>query len=228
MINHLKNLLAASNHPQSLGMKFRKARFQFFEDLFLKQFVDQPKVTILDVGGTQQFWKDQSLLDSGKIEVILLNLSEVPISAPHITSKAGDATDLSAYGDKSIDLVFSNSVIEHLYTWENQQKMAAEIRRVGKRHFVQTPNKYFFLEPHYALPFFQYLPKSLGHSILTKTKMSRFRKWGHQEAQQYLDEIRLISEKEMTQLFPNSKMYYEKFGWMNKSFIAHDFVISNS
>ena len=67
----------------------------------------------------------------------------------------GDATDLSPFKDKSFDIVHSNSVIEHLYNFENQKKMASEIMRVGQKHIVQTPNKYFFLEPHLSyFPFF--------------------------------------------------------------------------
>ncbi|WP_246581589.1 methyltransferase domain-containing protein [Echinicola shivajiensis] len=203
-------------------MKFRKARFELFTQLFWNTFENSEKIKILDVGGTEDFWKDQEILKSGKVDVIILNLSKEPVSTPHIFSVAGDATDLSEFADNSIDLVFSNSVIEHLYTWDNQILMAKEIRRVGKKHFVQTPNKYFFLEPHYALPYFQFCPKELGYTILTKTNLSRFKKWESEQARQYLEEIRLISEKEMKQLFPLSKIHYEKFVGLNKSFYAHN------
>ena len=101
--------------------------------------------------------------------------------------------------------------------------MAEEAVRVGKRHIIQTPNKYFFIEPHYLLPFFGYLPKSVKYWILTKTKLSRLKKWDEKFAKQYLQEIRLISEKEMKTLFPTSKIYFEKFLGLNKSFTAHNF-----
>ncbi|MBC8844888.1 class I SAM-dependent methyltransferase, partial [Escherichia coli] len=71
------------------------------------------------------------------------------------------ATDLSEIDDQQFDIVFSNSVIEHLYTWENQEKMAKEVLRVGKYHFIQTPNYWFPIEPHWVFPFFQFLPKSI-------------------------------------------------------------------
>ena len=130
---------------------------------------------------------------------------------------------MSELEDNSYDLTHSNSVIEHLYDFENQSKMALEVQRVGKKFLIQTPNKYFFLEPHYLLPFFQFLPNSLKYFILTKTKLSRLKKWDQEFAKQYIKEIRLLSEKEMKILFPKSKIYCEKFFGMNKSFTAHNF-----
>ncbi|WP_332912525.1 hypothetical protein [Algoriphagus boritolerans] len=119
-------------------------------------------------------------------------------------------------------MVFSNSVIEHLYTFENQRKMAAEVQRVGRKYFVQTPNKYFPVEAHYALPFAQYLPKKLLFFLLTNTKLSRLTRWESRAAQQYLDEIRLLNEKEMKSLFPKSKLLKEKVLGMTKSLTAHN------
>lgn len=47
------------------------------------------------------------------------------------------------FKEKEFDLVFSNSVIEHVGGFQDQMKAANEIRRVGKNYFIQTPNKYF-------------------------------------------------------------------------------------
>ncbi|MCH6199825.1 class I SAM-dependent methyltransferase [Aquiflexum sp. LQ15W] len=217
-----KALLASSDNPNSLGNKFRIKRFQYFENLLQSNFEGKFPVKILDIGGMVHFWKDQDLLKSGKVEIIVLNLSAEEVQIKGLSSMAGDATDLSQFADGSFDLVFSNSVIEHLYTWENQQKMAKEAIRVGKKYFVQTPNRHFFMEAHYALPFVQYLPKNLTRFLLTKTKLSRGAKWNPKDAQQYLDEIRLLTYSEMKTLFPGAKMYKEKFFGMNKSFSAHN------
>ncbi|MCR9016234.1 class I SAM-dependent methyltransferase [Aquiflexum gelatinilyticum] len=217
-----KALLASSDNPNSLGNKFRKQRFQYFENLIEKNFEKNFPVRILDIGGMEHFWKDQALLHSGKVEVVMLNLSAEKVQIKGLSSMAGNATDLSQFANGSFDLVFSNSVIEHLYTWENQQKMAKEAIRVGKKYFVQTPNRHFFMEAHYALPFVQYLPKNLTYFLLTNTKLSRGSKWDPKDAQQYLDEIRLLSEREMKMLFPAATMYKEKFMGMVKSYSAHN------
>jgi 2-polyprenyl-3-methyl-5-hydroxy-6-metoxy-1,4-benzoquinol methylase len=217
-----KALLASSDNPNSLGNKFRKQRFQYFENLLNTNFEKNFPIKILDIGGMEHFWKDQPIVDSGKVEIILLNLSAEDVKIKGLSSMAGDATDLSQFADGSFDLVFSNSVIEHLYTWENQMKMAKEAMRVGKKYFVQTPNKHFFMEAHYALPFLQYFPKYFTRFLLTKTRLSRGSKWSPKEAQQYLDEIRLLTNSEMKTLFPGAKTYKEKFFGMTKSFIAHN------
>lgn len=217
-----KALLASSNHPGSWGYQFRNQRFKMFEKFLDLNFPNEKQVHILDIGGAAYFWADKVLLHKKRIRVTLLNLQQETDLPEGISSQVGDATDLSAYGNNSVDLVFSNSVIEHLYTFSNQKKMAAEIMRVGKFYFVQTPNKHFFLEPHYAVPFIQYFPKRAALWLLTKTKISRMQRWTPDAAHQYLEEIRLLNLREFKALFPNAFIYYEKFMGLRKSFIAHN------
>ncbi len=221
MKKKIKTLFAPSDDPLSIGGQFRLKRYRFFEDRFYETFKNKEKVKILDVGGTESFWKDSTFLPSGKVSITLLNLDEQEVFTKNITSLSGDATDLSQFENDSFDLVFSNSVIEHLHNFDNQKKMAAEIQRVGKNFFVQTPNKYFILEPHYALPLFQFVPSSLAFFILTKTKLSRMQKWKPDFAKSYLEEIRLLSFREMKLLFPKARIYKEKIMGLNKSFIFH-------
>jgi len=217
---NFKSIFDISENKNSLGNKFREKRFSFF----LKKINKLPKpVSILDVGGKINFWENRGLAGNNDYEIIIVNIEKETSKYSNINYEIGDATDLSQFNDKSYDVVHSNSVIEHLYNFENQKKMASEIIRVGQKYIVQTPNKYFFLEPHYLLPFFQFLPNSLKYFILTKTKLSRLKKWDKKFAKQYIEEIRLLSEKEMKTLFPKSKIYYEKFFGMNKSFTMHNF-----
>ncbi|MFK9353834.1 methyltransferase domain-containing protein, partial [Escherichia coli] len=86
-------------------------------------------LTILDIGGTVAFWEAMNFNQSG-ITITLLNLEKEEVTNPQFQSITGNATDLSGINDQQFDIVFSNSVIEHLYTWENQEKMAKEVLRV--------------------------------------------------------------------------------------------------
>lgn len=221
-MSSLFHFFASSDNPQSLGFKFRRKRLQEFENLFFKHFAGAEKIEILDIGGRDYFWKPSSLLNHPGVRITLLNLDLQKTSHPAIQAVKGDATSMPEFGDKTFDLVFSNSVIEHVYTFENQQKMASEICRVGKSHFIQTPNAYFPIEAHYALPFAQYYPKALLHFLLTQTKLSRFKRWDPSEASQYQEEIRLLKESEMKALFPNSTLLKEKVLGLTKSFTAHN------
>lgn len=221
-MSSLFHFFASSDHPQSLGFKFRRKRLQEFENLFFKHFAGAEKIEILDIGGRDYFWKPSSLLNHPGVRITLLNLDLQKTSHPAIQAVKGDATSMPEFGDKTFDLVFSNSVIEHVYTFENQQKMASEICRVGKSHFIQTPNAYFPIEAHYALPFAQYYPKALLHFLLTQTKLSRFKRWDPSEASQYQEEIRLLKESEMKALFPNSTLLKEKVLGLTKSFTANN------
>lgn len=221
-MSFLSQLFASSDQAHSLGARFRSKRLRDFEELFDAAFPSSGPIRILDLGGTDYFWKESSILNREGVEITLLNLHLEKTTHPSMRAMTGDATDLSQFESGSFDLIFSNSVIEHLYTFENQQKMAEEIQRVGKRFFIQTPNKYFPVEAHYALPFAQHLPKSWVYFLLTKTKLSRLERWNPIAAKQYLDEIRLLDKTEMKWLFPQSHLYQEKVLGLVKSFAAHN------
>ena len=223
-MSSLFNFLASSDNPNSLGYKFRIKRLQEFEKMFFSRFSGLEKIEILDVGGTSYFWKNSALLSHPGLHITLLNLYPVETSHPAIHAVQGDATDMREFETGSFDLVFSNSVIEHLYTLELQQKMASEILRVGKSYFIQTPNIYFPIEAHYALPFAQYYPKAFLHFVLTQTKLSRMKKWSSAEASQYIAEIRLLNAQEMKALFPGASLLKEKVLGLTKSITAHNLV----
>ncbi len=209
--------LANYDKQHSLANKFRNKRFAHFKSKIAK--LPKP-IKILDVGGTQQYWVNRGFHDNKDYHITLLNLHKEAADYENIESIAGDATDLSQYTDDSFDIVYSNSVIEHLFTYENQVKMAKEVQRVGKHHYIQTPNKHFPIEPHFLLPFFQFFPTGLKLFILTKTKLSRGKKSTQDTAKSKIAEIQLLSKKDMKKLFPESKFYKEKFLGLTKSITA--------
>jgi len=210
------------NNPKSIANKFRQKRFKFFEEQLKK--ISKP-VSILDLGGTQLYWERRGFHNKSKIEITLLNLYKEEVTFDNFISLTGDAANLSGFKDNQFDIVFSNSVIEHLFTKENQMRMANEARRVGKYYFIQTPNKYFPIEPHFLFPLFQFLPFKVKIFLLTKTKLIRGRNYEKENAIDHVKEIRLISLKEFMEFFPNGKIYKEKFMGMTKSFIAHNLPI---
>lgn len=206
--------------PNYLGSKFRAKRFLFFQE----KIRSLPKpIRILDIGGTVAFWVLQNCQNRNDLDITVLNLEVKEDSYPNIKPVVGNALDLSCYKDGEFDVVFSNSVIEHLYTKEHQKKMAQEAVRVGKHYFIQTPNRHFPIEPHYKFPLFQYLPRGLQLYLMTKTKLINGITYPRRYSEEMLKEIRLLTKLEFMRLFPNSKLFIERFFGLPKSFIVHNF-----
>ena len=209
----------ADNRDQgSLAVQFRRKRFAFFQSLL--SHLERP-VRILDVGGTETYWKMMELNAGDQVFITLLNLSQNEVSLPNVTSIAGDARAILAK-DASFDVVFSNSVIEHVGTYQDRIQMAKEVRRVGKRYFVQTPNKYFPLEPHFLFPLFQFLPINIRVLLLQNFRLGWFSKTPDKaKAREIVESIRLLDKREFISLFPNAELYEEKIFGMTKSFVVY-------
>jgi hypothetical protein len=92
----------------------------------LRTFPLRPHHRVLDVGGYADFWRNARA--NAKITVLNLDAQQESSESLQISTVVGDGTRLE-YADKSFDLVFSNSVIEHLGTFERQQRFASEAMR---------------------------------------------------------------------------------------------------
>jgi hypothetical protein len=202
----------------SAASKFRRARVRKFAELLGPGAVD---LGILDVGGTAEFWLRHRDEFSRSITVTVLNRTvENQPALPWITCVAGDARDMSMFADQQFDMCFSNSVIEHIDA-AGQNRMAKEIRRVARGYFVQTPNARFPLEPHFLVPGWQFLPIALRAHLLQR------RHWGWMQqivdpelARETVESIRLLTTGELLRLFPDGRIYQEKFGPFTKSITA--------
>jgi hypothetical protein len=212
--------LASGHNPNSLSNRMRTRRFRIFESLV--KTAPRP-LRILDVGGTNLFWEQRGWADRDDAQITLLNLSLEEKRHRNIVSITGDATDLSQFGDGSFDVVFSNSVIEHLFTFENQRRMAAEIRRVARAFWVQTPNFWFPMEPHFHVPGWQWMPVGARVAMLRRWKCG----WigpcpDPAKALERVNEVRLMTSRELKELFPGAQLKAERFGGLVKSWIAID------
>ena len=185
---------------------------------FVKLLLPSSTSKILDVGGTPFNW---NYLD-GEFDVTLLNIHEVgQLSTPQkFKYVKGDGTNLT-YGDGEFNICFSNSVIEHLETFERQEKFAKEVRRVGKSVWVQTPAKSFFVEPHLVTPFIHYLPKKVQRRFLRNfTIWGLYQRPSQKDVDQFLAEVRLLTYVEMQTLFPDCIILVERFLGIPKAYIA--------
>jgi len=175
---------------------------------------------ILDVGGYHTFWQ---WMDSPG-SVVCLNLDPATAgSGPdgRFSYVQGDGRDLP-FADRSFDVAFSNSVIEHVGAYADQEAFASELRRVGRRVFVQTPNRWFFIEPHLLTPFVHFLPPRIRkHLLRYGTVWGWITRPGREEVEAFHRSTRLLTYREMRRLFPDCRILRERFLYVfTKSFIA--------
>ena len=204
--------------PKSAANKFRKERFRYFTELIRN---DTLPIRILDIGGTENFWVQMGFYANENYQITVLNIDvHQAHTKENLTFVHGDARDLSQFGDKKFDIVFSNSVIEHIPFETGRKQMAAEIIRTGKKYFVQTPNYYFPFEPHFLFPCFQFLPKAIKILMLRSFNMGWFKKCGsREEAEELLSVNKLLKLNELRTYFPDSRIIRERFLFMTKSYI---------
>jgi hypothetical protein len=192
-----------------LAKYFRPRRYA----RFLKAF---PPCKVLDFGGTAVTWQSMP----AQFDVTLVNL-DPEISGSGLKYEIADAC-FTPFEDRSFDLAFSNSVIEHVGDEYRQQKFASEMRRCGKGVYCQTPNFWFPIEPHLLTPFVHWIPKfsqsyfCMRYLTLTGWLVKPNREHFEREYQP----IRLLKRDDVRGLFPDCEIWEERFLGMTKSFCA--------
>src|SRR5690625_5617822 len=140
--------------------------------MFLKNLSVKQATRILHGGGTSQSWKGTGL----EKNVTLLNLHQPKKGdlEAGLACVKGNALDMNMYKKNEFDVVYSNSVIEHVGNRKNQLLFADEVQRVGKSYWVQSPNKYFQVEPHFLFPFFHFITDYMKIVIAIQWPYSHF------------------------------------------------------
>lgn len=199
------------NLIKAIGVHFRRRRMESFARLL----GITPSTTVLDVGGSAFNWAYCPV----RPQITILNLDK-EIDAKGFRFICADATQMP-FSCREFDVVFCNSVIEHLYDAEKQKRLAEEIARVGRHYFVQTPDYWFPIEPHYLTPFVQFVPHKLKSWV---HRWATLRGWldrpDKHTCAQWTNEIHLLRASEMRALFPDASLVRERvLGW-SKSLIA--------
>ena len=219
-------MISDPGNSSSLSARARRKRVEFFGSLVAQ--LGRRDLSLLDVGGTLNYWKlNGPALPPGLIaEVDIVNLPPVEPARHQIHGIAfnlygGNALNPDSLRLQHYDLIYSNSVIEHVGSLQQQRRMAETIRRHGRHHFVQTPSRTFPIEPHFYFPFFALLPLGIRtwlHQHFQMGFMGREPDW--LEARIRCEETRLLTRKELTFLFPESRVLHERLCLMTKSFMV--------
>ncbi len=213
-----------------MTIEFRYLRFRIFQTFkapFSRRsrlrrmqqfasFLTRPieELRILDLGGTPKIWE----CIPEKLNLTLLNLpGTVESNEPshhNLSYVEGDACDVNMFGDREFDLVFSNSVIEHVGGEAKQRAFAAEVSRLGRAYWVQTPSLWFPIEAHCGMPFWWFYP-----SLLRRRLIDRWRRklpaWA-----EMVDETRVLTRTTIRRLFPDARILSERACGFTKSYVA--------
>lgn len=173
-------------------------------------------VVVLDIGGRPDYWANVGLGRIARIEILNTDPAELGRrysgDAPEgfFEARIGDARDLSAYADGSVDLVHANSVIEHVGDWGAMGAMASEMTRVGRAGWMQTPAWEFPVEPHFRAPFGHWFGKPLQARALALSLEPRYRGFDRQRRRRAVEKINLLSRGEVRALFPEAELLVER------------------
>ncbi len=201
--------------PGSLGQRRRDRRWEWFHG----EFDDVESMSVIDLGGSVDAWV-RAPLHPASVHVV--NLEPQPVEVPAwIRSDQADACSLPAHiAGGSYDLVFSNSVIEHVGGHAQRMRFADAVHKLASRHWVQTPYRYFPVEPHWLFPGFQFLPLNVRAGISCKWPLVHTPSRNKADGLRAAMGVELLSRTEMAFYFPDSRLRFERMIGAVKSLIA--------
>jgi hypothetical protein len=219
---------SAYQNVRSLASKIRKRRSKHLINL-IEKIIGRHGLTeikIADIGGDRIYWKifPFERFPDVQFKIELINILPKKLhfgedySRPNVEFKPVicDCTKLTM-ADKSYHLCHSNSVIEHLGSWENVKKAVSEADRVAQYVYHQTPNFWFPYEPHFRMVFVHWLPRPMLTTFITE--FSNLRNKEYDVAKFHQDEICLLTRRDMKRLFPGLKLINERY-LLVKSFMV--------
>jgi len=204
----------------------RKRRFSLLHE----RFPQLPEMHVLDLGGEAHTWvreerrpRHVTLLNFGmKLDATREQIEREGASS-WLTAVGGDACDPpEEVRDQDFDLVYSNSVFEHVGGHGPRRHFAYWAQTLAKHHWVQTPNRYFPVEPHWLAPGFQFASPRLQAVLLGHWPLASpfYRKAEWPERVQRAMSIELLSPAMMRIYFPESELVRERMAGLAKSLIA--------
>jgi len=214
----LRGALADSSRSRSLASKLRARRFA----VLLERFPKLHAMRVLDLGGTPAFWQASPVRPAS---VVVLNLDRGGLAAHKpapdwIETVEGDACDPpEVVRNQHFDLVMSNSVIEHVGGHARRLEFSKVAATLGPHHWIQTPYRYFPVEPHWVFPGMQLLPTGARALVAERWPLSPAHPDGRQAVSDVLW-VELLTKAQMRFYFPDSEILVERVAGVVKSLIA--------
>jgi Methyltransferase domain len=159
-----------------LSLRSRRSKFR----LFMETFRPDQATTIVDVGvadsgfgeggGSASTYNFLEAMYPWRRRITAVGLVELPHfqqAFPDVAWVRADGRDLP-FDDDTFDIAFSNAVVEHVGSEDEQRAFVAELCRVARGVFVATPNRWFPIDVHTLMPVVHWLPDGARGSILSR------------------------------------------------------------
>ena len=199
---------------RSLAERMRLRRWE----QLTREFPDFERMRVLDLGGTTLYWTRSPVRPRS---VTVINLKEPGEGRSWVSPVTGDACDArDLVGGEEFDLVFSNSLIEHLGGHLPRTRFAAVVRSMAPRYAVQTPYRYFPIEPHWVFPGMQFLPLRARSWLAPRWSLGHTHGWAAPDALEEVMFTELLSLTDMRTYFPDARIEWERFAGLPKSITA--------
>jgi 2-polyprenyl-3-methyl-5-hydroxy-6-metoxy-1,4-benzoquinol methylase len=202
-------------HPISSHFRRRRGR------VLLERFPQIRNYKICDLGGSRHFWEKLGL-DIPESNITIFNISDDETATVHEATK--DKIEIVIYDgkripveDRKFDLCICNSVIEHVSPQDRKQ-LVAEMRRVAKRVFCQTPAYEFPIEPHFLMPFIHWLPRRIGFWLAKISVWRVLSKPSSATITRYWWGTNLLRRSEICRFFPDEEILEERVLGFCKSY----------
>lgn len=201
--------------PRSIGGRLRARRWQ----IFTETFPDIERMRVLDLGGTVQAWQRAPRHPK---HVTVLNLLEPGTTEESwLRPVTGDACEPPSHlGEESFDLIYSNSLLEHVGGHARRLQLADIVHEWAPRHWIQTPDRAFPIEPHFLFPGFQILSVPMQAWIIQRWPLVHTRPRDQESAMEIVQWTELVGARQMEAYFPTSTLIRERVLGLPKSLIA--------
>lgn len=188
-------------------------------------------VRVIDLGGSAEMWARWGVTKADRLLITLVNNHHIDkshlgerVPGNFISERQMDVMELSKGDLASYDVVFSNSMLEHLSSEEEQIRLAASIADCGQPYFVQVPNKHCIVDPHFPhplAPFFAAWPRPLQVRMLTLHRLSGGNRCASpEEAMRRLHYYTPLNRHRLRQLFPGATIAIERTFGLPLSLVA--------
>jgi len=199
----------------SWGGRKRARRWEWL----VETFPDMQQMSVIDLGGDPETWQQSSVHPK---HVHVVNIETFSGDLPDwIETDFGDACALpESIASRRYDLVFSNSVLEHVGGHDRRKRFADAVHQLAPRHWVQTPYRYFPIEPHWIAPGMQFMPVRVRAWMAMWWPLAHVKSKSVREALGGVLWTELIDRTQMRYLFPDSTIRNERLLGLTKSLIA--------